>query len=55
MLLKPMSYNVFFAALIVASALCVSLALAEPVFGGLFASAPVQDLMRQVIAPMFQA
>jgi hypothetical protein len=55
MLLKPLSQNVFFAALVVTTIVFVSFALAEPMFGPLFAREGMQDWLRQVIVPMFQA
>ena len=55
MLLKPLSQNVFFASLVVSSILLVSAALAQPVFGPLFASAEMQDWLRQVVVPMLTA
>ena len=55
MLLKPLSVNLFFASLVVTSAVLVSFALAQPVFGPLFASAGMQDWLRQVVVPMLVA
>jgi len=55
MLLKPLSVNVFYAALVVTTLLLVSAALAKPVFGDLLASAEMQDWLRQVVVPMLTA
>ena len=53
MLLKPLSHNVFYASLMVLSALLVSVALAEPVFGGLMDTPAVDQALRQVVVPLF--
>ena len=55
MLLKPLSTNVFYAAIFVTVVLGVALALAQPVFGGVVASEGMHDWMRSVLVPMFQA
>lgn len=52
MLLKPLSQNAFFAALVVSSAVFVSVALSEPMFGALFEKPGVQDWLRAVVVPM---
>lgn len=52
MMLAPLSQNAFYATLLVASAVLLSLGLAEPVFGPVMDSAAMQDWLRQVVVPL---
>lgn len=52
MLLKPLSTNVFFAVLLVTTAVMVSLALAEPVFGPVFEAEGPREFLRRVVVPL---
>jgi len=53
--LKPLSQTTYFVALLAVSAVIVSWALAEPVFGTVMDTPVVQDVLRQVVVPLFRS
>jgi hypothetical protein len=50
---NALSANVFYVSLFVAAAVMVGVGISGPVFGPLFETPAMQDLLRQVVVPLF--